>query len=126
MMDGEIEVESEIGVGSLFWFELPLHEQLTLFEPRRTGADRLQRHGGQARLDRRIEREAAGDSSRAAEAWGAVVMCATDADSERISDQHTEAGTPFDVVLLDAELARAHNHPAKRVRSGHRVLMDTA
>jgi two-component system sensor histidine kinase/response regulator len=127
MMEGTIGVESEIDVGSTFWFQLPLHKQPTV----RSGRDDQPDVGAAVRGKRVLVIDGSETRRRVLAArlasWGATVTCSEiQADGERQGAEASAAGEPFDIVLMDANAAVAASDPAgARPRSGGRVLMGT-
>lgn len=104
LMDGSIGIESEIGIGSTFWFEVPLQ---------------LAHHDASAKTPRQlanlcvlvVEDEQRPQIADCLNAWGCrPTYVATDAEARRAVKTATDAGSRFDLTLVDLQTGSGNRY----------------
>jgi len=99
MMDGQIDVESEEGCGSTFWFEIPLRKLDGQTSPTAFGDERLLGRRALIVDDNQSARQILGEQLSTC---GVTCEAATGVDEALVSIRHAEAlADPFDLVLAD-------------------------
>ncbi len=107
LMDGSIGIESQIGIGSTFWFEVPL-----AVIGQRAGSLEDSRHLASARVliveDEQRQRKQISDCLNS---WGCQpTPVSSDEDARQAVTHATTANTPFDVALVDLQTASGNRY----------------